>query len=109
MNDSRSLAIWASMGGIVSAAVWGAIGRGGADSASLYEWIEWFVLEGPIDIALFGLCMTSLILALINYSRFLSYRDTDYLRNFHGASIAAFTSAVLDLVVHLIREGLIHL
>lgn len=109
MNDNRSLAVWVSMGGIVSAAVWGAIGRGGADSASLYEWIEWFVFEGPAEVTALGLCMTSLILALINYSRFLSYRDTDYLRNFHGASIAALASAGVDLVVHLIREGLIHL
>ena len=109
MNDNRALAIWVSISCIVPAAVWGAIGRGGADSASLYEWIEWFVLEGPAEVALLGLCMTSLILALINYSRFLSYRETDYLRNFHGASIAAFTSAMLDLGVHLIREGLIHL
>lgn len=99
MNDNRALAIWVSISCIVPAAVWGAAGRGGEG----FEWLRWFVLEGPIDIALSGLCMISLVLAFINYGRFLSYRDTDYLRNFHGASIAALTAAVTVLVVHLIR------
>lgn len=108
MNGNRALAVWVSMGGIASAAVWGGVGRGGDGFPAHGEWLRWFVLEGPIDIALWGLCIISLILAFINYRWFLSYQDTDYLRNFHGDLNAALTAAVTVLVVYLIREGVIH-
>lgn len=47
MTKNRSFTYGACLAIIVSIAVWGAIGRGGADAADLYGWVEWLVLEGP--------------------------------------------------------------
>lgn len=109
MDDNRALAVWVCTGSIVSAAVWGVSGREGDGFPALCEWVRWFVLEGPIDIALSGLSTISLIIAVINCRRFFLYRDTDYLRYSRGASIAGLTAAVTALVVHLTREGLMHM
>lgn len=107
MNDSRSLAIWVSMGGIVSAAVWGAIGGGGADSASLYEWIEWFVFEGPAPAALLGLVVALSIIAVFKYNRYFATRDVGHLRGCIGTLVVEAVIFAVEVGICLLRAGLI--
>lgn len=75
MTKNRSFTYGACLAIIVSIAVWGAIGRGGADAAALYGWVEWLVLEGPAPAVALDLVVALSIVAAIKYSRYFATPD----------------------------------
>ena len=75
MTKNRSFTYGACLAIIVSIAVWGAIGRGGADAAALYGWVEWLVLEGTAPAVALDLVVALSIVAAIKYSRYFATRD----------------------------------
>lgn len=74
---------------------------------SLFEWMIWFVFEGPMDIMLLGLIVALLVASTFKEIRFQISGDERFWYGSFYTQVSAMAIAVFTIATILLRGALI--